>query len=463
MFHENQIWNEEPSNGTEDAETLQTIVDFKTGIVRALIEYARRNDEPKFFTYTAWICNTAPFSDVNVQRYSASTALTRPEAMIKALGEAVERYCSAVFRLHDFVYASYREIGDSVLDPKRLMSFSHKQLATDKFKQFRFDDDTRLRWVKGYSLTQHRPLYVPAQLIYVPYIYTDEPIIRFPISAGKSLGGSYAWALYHGICELVERDAWMINYLNKLSREQVEIEASHNETLAKMNALFKKYDLDLYVYDITTDIPIPSMLAILIDRSGGGPTILSGASTGLDPEDAVLGAIAEAQQLRPSLQDVLLRDPHTRDILQVKKNPNLIRCVYELPGGVSGNLLRLLYWSGLEMIDELDFLLKSDKRKRIDGIPNRSSSDSRDNLRIVLDILEKRNCEVIFVDVTTPDVKALGIKVVSVVIPELMPLYLDESYKYLGNERLYSVPKTLGYRKTPSHEDELNKTPHPFV
>jgi ribosomal protein S12 methylthiotransferase accessory factor len=463
MFHETQIWAEAPSKETEASETLKTIVDFKTGIVRALIEYARRNDEPKFFTYTAWLCNTVPFSDVNVQRYSASTALTRHEAMMKALGEAVERYCSAVYRVHDFVYASYRELGDRAVAPQRFLSFSQKQMAADPFQQFRFDDDTRFRWVQGYSLTQHRPLYVPAQLIYVPYVYTDEPMLRFPISAGKSLGPSYAWALYHGICELVERDAWMITYLNKLPREQVELEASHNETLAKMNPLFRKYGLDLYVYDITTDIPIPSMLAILVDRSGRGPTLLSGASTGLDPEDAVIGAIEEAQQLRPSLQDVLLRNSHTREILQVKRNPNLIRCVYELPGGVSGNLLRLLYWSGLEMIDELDFLLNSDNKKRIDDIPNASSTDLRDNLRTVLDVLEKRNCEVIFVDVTTPDVKCLGLKVVSVVIPELMPLYLDEAYKYLGNERLYSVPKTLGYRTTPSREEDLNPIPHPFV
>ena len=115
------------------------------------------------------------------------------------------------------------------------------------------------------------------------------------------------------------------------------------------------------------------------------------------------------------------------------------------------------------MISELNFLLKNGKSKEITSIPNISSTDPRRNLRTVLKMLQERNMEVIFVDATTPDIKELGYKVVRVIIPELQPLYLNERYKYLGNERLYKIPKNLGYRDSETREEELNTIPHPFT
>jgi ribosomal protein S12 methylthiotransferase accessory factor len=66
----------------------------------------------------------------------------------------------------------------------------------------------------------------------------------------------------------------------------------------------------------------------------------------------------------------------------------------------------------------------------------------------------------------TPNIAAVrhtAFKVVMVIIPELQPMHLDERHPYLGGERLYQMPVTLGYKDRPSREEELNPFPHPFL
>jgi ribosomal protein S12 methylthiotransferase accessory factor len=66
------------------------------------------------------------------------------------------------------------------------------------------------------------------------------------------------------------------------------------------------------------------------------------------------------------------------------------------------------------------------------------------------------------VDVTSPDVAALGLVVTKVVAPELCALDVVHGARFLGARRLYETPVRLGLRATPLTEGELNSYPHPF-
>jgi ribosomal protein S12 methylthiotransferase accessory factor len=69
---------------------------------------------------------------------------------------------------------------------------------------------------------------------------------------------------------------------------------------------------------------------------------------------------------------------------------------------------------------------------------------------------------VIAVDLTTPDVEALGFKVVKVLIPGTQPLDFGVECPHLGGRRLYEAPYRMGYRPRPTRPHELNLVPHPF-
>ena len=71
------------------------------------------------------------------------------------------------------------------------------------------------------------------------------------------------------------------------------------------------------------------------------------------------------------------------------------------------------------------------------------------------------NYDVLYKDILVPSLKDLNYSVVKVIIPQMQPVYLDERYPLLGSERLYQVPKILGYES--KTEEKLNKYPHPFL
>ncbi len=73
--------------------------------------------------------------------------------------------------------------------------------------------------------------------------------------------------------------------------------------------MFKRYNLEIYLIDITTDIAIPSMMAAIIDRTGIGQSICISTRTDLDIIQAIRGAIFEAIQGRIEFRGVPFSSP----------------------------------------------------------------------------------------------------------------------------------------------------------
>ena len=78
-------------------------------------------------------------------------------------------------------------------------------------------------------------------------------------------------------------------------------------------------------------------------------------------------------------------------------------------------------------------------------------------------ILGSKGYDVIYVDITAPEIRKYGVKVVKVIIPQLQPLHLDEKYPYLTFKRLYNAPVDMGVLGRPKVFKELNNIPHPFL
>ncbi len=304
----------------------------------------------------------------------------------------------------------------------------------------------KLWWVKGYSLTQKESTLIPAQLIYVPYHFCKEPAIRFPITTGAATGSSLGGAILRGICEVAERDSFMIFYLNKLIPIRIDLTNSRDKTLRLISGNFKRYNLELYVFDISTDIPTVSIMAIIIDKTGIGPAVAVGLNSSLSPKDAILGAIEEAQHTRPWMRDEMFK----------RSKSSQSKFIVDL-------LERGLLWAKLDKVRHLDFFLNSKKLVGVDQFIITKSKKVAKDVKSFIEWFKNNNLEVVFADVTQPEIKKQGFFVVKVVIPKLQPLYLIEKFKYLGGERLYQIPKTLGFTKSITSEEKLNKLPHPFL
>lgn len=420
-------------------ESALFLVDKNDGPIVGFYKNQRYHDEPLLYQYTSVIKKTAGLSDFgdNTNELAGGTSIIKERAIMKALGEAIERYCLAIYKEKNFVFASKDELGEEALDVKTL----------EGSKPIELDNKTKIRWIEGYSLTKGKKILIPAQLVFVPYKYHKEPVIRLPISTGAACGTALGAAIKRGIFEIIERDSFMIFYLNKLTPKRIDIGSSQKSEFIIIRDMFLRYNLELHLFDITTNLKTTSVMAIIVDRTSIGPAVSVGLKASDDIQSAVIGAIEEAQQIRAWMRSEMSRPK--------KKNKNSARRLDVVDRG--------LYWSKVDVIDKLNFLLESKKFLAVDKFIKNNVDRPKLDLQNIVKIFKQLSMEVVYVNLTEPEIVKQGFNTVKVIIPQLHPLFLYENFKYLWGNRLYNIPVDLGYKRRPTTEKQLNSIPHPFL
>ena len=108
-----------------------------------------------------------------------------------------------------------------------------------------------------------------------------------------------------------------------------------------------------------------------------------------------------------------------------------------------------------------DFLFSSHQRIRFQDIKNRATGNHLTDLSLCLESIAAINHQVLLADLTTPDVKKLGLSVARAVIPGFHPLCMGHIYRALGGTRLWTVPQKLGYHGI-TQESGDNSLAHPY-
>ncbi len=76
--------------------------------------------------------------------------------------------------------------------------------------------------------------------------------------------------------------------------------------------------------------------------------------------------------------------------------------------------------------------------------------------------LSARGVSLYAADVTTPDIREVGLTVARVLSPELCPLDVIHLARFLGPRRLFHAAHELGLRQRPLTMETVNHDPHPF-
>ncbi|MDD5485476.1 MAG: YcaO-like family protein [Methanocellales archaeon] len=412
-------------------------------VINRIYQTTFYNDEPKVYSFSAQLRNTSKITDgFSVDKFAGGSSFSKDKALMKAIGEALERHSLSIYREGSFVWDSYSNLKEKAINPENFI-FPYEFKIKSEFKLYN-SENNKLNWIKGYSLTQDEDVFVPAQLVFVPYRYKkNEPVIQFPISTGAASYSFLKGAILEGLLEVIERDAFMIYYLNKISPKIVDIENSGNKMFEEIISSIKRYNLELYILDISTEVPVYSILAIIIDRTGLGPAISLGMKSDLSIKNAIIGSVEEAFHGRFWIRSEM-----------IKKGPKVIKEIYERRYFISDIKERGLLWSGLQMIDKIKFFLEGGS-VLFKNFPNRKNK----NLNTLLDYFKEENVEILYVDVTPPNLERRKIYTVKVLIPQFQPLYLDERFPYWKGKRLEEVPKKLGFMPL----RVVNKFPHPFL
>ena len=408
----------------------------KLGVINNIIKIIGYPDEPLMYQYYASSVRKATGWGVDF--------FSKEKALWKSLGEATERYLwyNSDRFFQNRKICSYRDLKGRALNIFSLAGFSEEQ--KNKHSILQFDENTVFGWIPARFLVSRKILFCPVQLVSAYYRDKNtEPMLRWGVTTGLSTGQSLKEAIVKGALEVIERDAFMISYLNKLSPPIIDLEylSDQDEEIAKIIKNFKRYNLEIYILQLPTDFPVYVNLAILIDRTGLGPAVSVGASANFDFKTALLTSLSESLVVRHSLKNIF------------KKKIDLKKI---------GREERVVYWAKPENLPKIEFFLKGEKIK-IDlsqGFykTKNNKNNYKEKLRILNTELEKKNYKTCYVELTTKEIKKIGLRCVQVVIPELQPLHLHESIPYFGGKRLKEVPLKFGYQPA----KVLNQIPHPF-
>jgi ribosomal protein S12 methylthiotransferase accessory factor len=428
---------------------LADLISPRVGIIRSLSRVSRGTEEPS----PPVICQslvsqfdyrTAKTSD----RIASGKGETEREAMLGAIGEAVERYCSfqqnpdAVFR------ATAVELGEGAIRPNQFVLYSDRQYSSPGFRYGRPDEQTQIGWTRARELPGDSEVFAPASLVYL-YFEVDGPDGFFcpSTSNGLAAGPTLQAAVLSGLYELIERDAFLINWMNRLPAPRVDYSGLDGIS-ERIRAHYACFGIEACVFDITTDIGVPVMMAMAVDRSGNGPAVVLGLGCHLNPAVALKKALMEVCQVRPS------------ECLKFFKDP---------PGErlkVYGDVKTLEDHAGFAAIranlHEFDFLFNGRRSTQIESLRNGSVDDVDRDLARCVDLLRAADCRVAYVDLTTPDIAPYGMFVVRAIATGLQPMHFGAGEERLGGRRLFETAAKMGYGGVRT-EDDLNPCPHPMA
>ncbi|MGW6445184.1 YcaO-like family protein [Lentzea sp. NPDC055074] len=439
------------------------LVDPRTGIVRGLTDVRHHPSIPR--TLKTVHAKVSDISRVSPWRNDpvagGSTFGERDAAARAAVGEAVERYCGNIVQEDLLVHSSYDDLmrsGQHAVDPDALVLFSQRQYDAPGFPFTRFTRDLPVHWVRGRSLTTNRSAWLPASMVYANWYtptFAADPPTNPTFFPGIAAGENFDSAVAAGLQELVERHTTMTWWLNAVrlpaARQTAALRAVWPEGTAQRS----------WLIPLDNEFGVPVMAGCVENPDDHLLTI--GFAARPDPVQAGLKAWTEALTLQDIARDLMEPNgsyrkavgsgridasgvkPHRADRCYLNDYRPDFRDVADLTGQVQVHL---------------DVRAQNLVRPWVDVPEERDLPPAlHGDLRMAV---EARGYEVFCADITTPDVRAAGLRVVRTLVPGLVP-NSAAAFPHLGLGVVTRTAVALGWRESELPESDVNLVPMPHA
>ena len=415
-----------------------------TGVVHTLKQKEQTKNSSIHSYYAghnfAMMFDSLYFLRQTVRGRSGGKGKTDVQARASALCEAIERY-SGVFQGDEIRHKdTYTNMGNAAIHPNDCLNFSEEQYKTrlewnaksERNQQVPepFDEEREIEWTPIWSLTHQEFKYLPTAYCYYGYPSEQNPYC-WADSNGAAAGNTKEEAILQGFMELVERDSIALWWYNRLKRPTVDLDSFDEPYFQAIADYYQKINREIWVLDLTTDLNIPTFVAISRRTDKEVEDIVFGFGTHFDPKIAMLRAITETNQVLPAVLTVA-PDGNTQ---------------YRFDDQVAVN------WWKTATLENQPYLVPdvSVKPKVYSDYPQQWSDDLLEDVMTCVKIAEKHSMEVLVLDQTRPDI---GLNVVKVIVPGMRHFW-----KRLAPGRLYDVPVKLGWLPESLIETQLNPVP----
>ncbi|MFF3751584.1 TOMM precursor leader peptide-binding protein [Streptomyces sp. NPDC002018] len=379
--------------------------------------------------------------------------------------EGMERYAGMRARSRvTSVVGTLDEFGADAVDPREVGLYA-PEFYRDNPHVRPFAPDREIPWVWGHSLRDDKPRLVPEVLTYYHAPGLENRFVQ-ESSNGCASGGCLEEAVYFGLMEVIERDAFLLAWYGRQPLPEIDPATSTRASTRHMVDRLAMYGYRARFFDTRITFPVPVVTAVAERFDGGPGRMCFGAGAGLDPESALDSALCEIATDAVNLQGRTERDePRLRAMAE---DFDRVTALHDHP----------LVYGIPEMGEHAAFLLdeRGPARRGAPEPPRAvadlrwpgpsgapASPDLRDDLRRCVDAVTAAGFDVVVVDQTMPEQRALGLHTVSVLVPGLLPIDFGWSRQRARTmPRLRTALRAAGLRERDLTPEDLNPAPHPF-
>lgn len=367
--------------------------------------------------------------------------------------EGLERYAGSLPRNGSTALrASRNELISPSVDPGPAVRYSPDFLAGSPWVTS-YSDDLVCEWVEGYDLTASQTTLVPQQLAF--YYSRSRADSRFTIetSSGCASGGTVTEAVLFGLCELVERDAFLLGWYSGAQLREIYPDQAIGAKVRQALSRAALLGFTIRLFDNRIDLSVPVVTAVA-ERVTGSPEgeVVFAAAASFDPSEACSAALDEvmtyiAQRSSvsetrtsqiASMADDFTQVTDLRDHADLYSSPKMRKYLAGYLGGGPGRPFSDVYetWNATRPV----------------------TSDIRDDIAHIVDKLAERGISVSYVEQTTPEQASLGLACVAVIAPGLVPIDFGWSH-----QRVLTMPRLASaFEGTEMKPCQLRMAPHPF-
>jgi ribosomal protein S12 methylthiotransferase accessory factor len=165
--------------------------------------------------------------------------------------------------------------------------------------------DVSIPWVEGLDLLQQQVTLVPEELVTTDFSWPRPEGYGWFLASSNGLaaGNTYAEALLHAVCELVERDAralWRQMQPARRAERRIDPETIEDVSVTELMRRYRTARMTVHVWDVTSDIDVPCFFCVIDDSDGRPPYLgrFGGAGCHTSAGVALCRALTEAAQSR---------------------------------------------------------------------------------------------------------------------------------------------------------------------
>ncbi|MFJ3406197.1 TOMM precursor leader peptide-binding protein [Promicromonospora sp. NPDC090134] len=328
-----------------------------------------------------------------------------------------------------------------------------------------YDPGAETSWVWAWSTLRRSPVLVPEHVAFWHETGTGARFF-YESSNGCAVGGTLEEAALHGLCEVIERDAFLLAWYSRSRLREVVLDLQDPglADLAPAVDLLAERGLRLRVLDLTSDFGVPVALAMITApqdavRAGLAPAMSLASGAGLDGRAAIRTAVEEC------LTNAVMYPKWVR----MRADVSVERCRpmlddYSLVRTLEDHTGMHGLWEARGLWEFLDRPAGTISVAEFADAGPGLLDDVATTLSVLTERAHALGCDVVVVDQTGPDDAAeLGVHAAKVIVPGAMPMTFGHlNRRTVGLPRLGRASTILRGAQPWTTETGPYTVPHPF-